>query len=310
MDIIKLLRFYLLLIIFFSSSAVATIYPLPKGKSRLIGHNKQITIPENNLFPLEYFSAKFSMGISNMLEANPDVDVYLPESNTNLIFPTQLILPDTKHIGIIINIAEMRLYYYPKGTNKVVVLPVGIGELGQETPCWVTSVHRKKHLPSWTPSNAIKKEYKARGIIIPDVFPAGANNPMGLYALYIGNSYAIHGTNANFGIGLRISHGCIRLRDNDLKYLFDHVPVGVRVELINEPVKACIEPNGNRYLEVHDPLSTTAEQFNSHKPVPIHIPSNIANIIFHPSVNKDVVNKAIQRRSGMPISISMKNKAH
>ncbi|MGS3581105.1 L,D-transpeptidase family protein [Klebsiella pneumoniae] len=95
----------------------------------------------------------------------------------------------------------------------------------------------------------------------PPSIPAGPDNPMGLYALYIGRLYAIHGTNANFGIGLRVSHGCVRLRNDDIKFLFENVPVGTRVQFIDEPVKATTEPDGSRYIEVHNPLSTTEAQF-------------------------------------------------
>ena len=136
-----------------------------------------------------------------------------------------LILPDTVHEGIVINSAEMRLYYYPKGTNTVIVLPIGIGQLGKDTPInWTTKVERKKAGPTWTPTAKMHAEYRAAGEPLPAVVPAGPDNPMGLYALYIGRLYAIHGTNANFGIGLRVSHGCVRLRNEDIKFLFEKVP--------------------------------------------------------------------------------------
>ncbi len=132
----------------------------------------------------------------------------------------------------------MRLYYYPKGTNTVIVLPIGIGQLGKDTPInWTTKVERKKAGPTRTPTAKMHAEYAAAGNPLPAVVPAGPDNPMGLYALYIGRLYAIHGTNANFGIGLRVSHGCVRLRNDDIKFLFENVPVGTRVQFIDEPVK-------------------------------------------------------------------------
>ncbi|WP_073961069.1 L,D-transpeptidase family protein [Sodalis-like endosymbiont of Proechinophthirus fluctus] len=289
----------------YSQSVFAVIYPLPEGKSRLVGENLQITVPEGNKLPLEYFAAQFQMGLSNMLEANPGVDVYLPAPGTKMIIPQQLILPDTPHEGIVINSAEMRLYYYPKDTKTVIVLPIGIGELGKDTPSnWVTSVQHKKDGPTWTPTKAMRAEYAARGETLPEVFPAGPDNPMGLYALYVGNLYAVHGTNANFGIGLRVSHGCVRLRTDDIKYLFDHVPVGTRVQFINEPVKATIEPDGSRYLEVHNPLSSTEEQFNSNEPVPINLPVNVSHVLVDPGIYQVTVDQMLQRRSGMPENIT------
>ena len=147
-----------------------------------------------------------------MLEANPGVDVYLPRSGSTLTIPQQLILPDTVREGIVINVAEMRLYYYPPQGNSVEVLPIGIGQAGRETPRnWVTAVERKQEGPTWVPTANTRREYAKEGKTLPAMVPPGPDNPMGLYAIYIGRLYAIHGTNANFGIGLRVSQGCIRL---------------------------------------------------------------------------------------------------
>ncbi|MBW7985140.1 L,D-transpeptidase YbiS [Enterobacillus tribolii] len=289
----------------FCQSAFAVVYPLPAKNSRLIGQNVEYTIPEDSKYPLEHFAAKFQMGLSNMLEANPGVDVYLPAGGTRLIIPQQLLLPDTPREGIIINSAEMRLYYFPKGTNTVVVLPIGIGQLGKDTPLnWVTKVERKKAGPTWTPTKGMHAEYAARGETLPQVFPAGPDNPMGLYALYVGRLYAVHGTNANFGIGLRVSHGCVRLRDPDIKWLFENVPVGTRLQFINEPVKAWTEPDGTRYVEVHNPLSMTEEQFNSEAPVPITINQQVGKVLADASVNQQTLDDALKARSGMPVKVN------
>ena len=184
-----------------------------------------------------------------MLEANPGVDVYLPRSGSTLTIPQQLILPDTVREGIVINVAEMRLYYYPPQGNSVEVLPIGIGQAGRETPRnWVTAVERKQEGPTWGPTANTRREYAKEGKTLPAMVPPGPDNPMGLYAIYIGRLYAIHGTNANFGIGLRVSQGCIRLRNDDIKFLFDNVPVGTRVQLIDQPVKYSVEPDGSHWL--------------------------------------------------------------
>jgi len=290
----------------FSQSALAVVYPLPAANSRLVGENLEITIPEDSKLPLEAFAARYQMGLSNLLEANPSVDVYLPEAGSKLTIPQQLILPDAPRQGIIINSAEMRLYYYPKGSKTVVVLPIGIGELGKDTPMnWTTSVERKKDGPTWTPTAKMHAEYAANGQSIPAVFPAGPDNPMGLYALYIGRLYAIHGTNADFGIGLRVSHGCVRLRADDIKWLFNNVPVGTRVQFINQPVKATVEPDGSRYVEVHNPLSQTEEQFRSRKPVPLQLTSAVTKVTDDASVNAAVMADALKARSGMPVQLDV-----
>ncbi|WP_031525103.1 L,D-transpeptidase [Siccibacter colletis] len=289
----------------FCKTASAVTYPLPTDGSRLIGQNQVITIPEGASQPLEYYAAEYQMGLSNMMEANPGVDPYLPKPGSILTIPQQLILPDTPHEGIVINSAEMRLYYYPKGTNTVIVLPIGIGQLGKDTPInWVTKVERKKAGPTWTPTAKMHAEYAAAGEPLPAVVPAGPDNPMGLYALYIGRLYAIHGTNANFGIGLRVSHGCVRLRNEDIKFLFQNVPVGTRVQFIDEPVKATTEPDGSRYIEVHNPLSTTEEQFTGKEIVPVTLTKAVQTITGQTDVDQNVVEQAVQNRSGMPVRLN------
>lgn len=307
---IRALFTVLLAVTFFNHAAYAVVYNLPEDKnSRLVGENQEFVIPEGNKEPLEFYAAKFQLGYTNMTEANPGVDAFLPQGGTQLIIPHQLILPDTPREGIVINSAEMRLYYYPKGTNTVIVLPIGIGELGTDTPTnWVTKVERKRANPTWTPTAKMHAEYAARGEYLPKVFPAGPDNPMGLYALYVGRLYAIHGTNANFGIGLRVSHGCVRLRNDDIEMLFKQVPVGTRVQFINEPVKATIEPDGSRYLEVHNPLSENHEEYNSEAPVPVTIPASVEKIIAAEGNDQDIVSYSIMRRSGMPMKLNPEQK--
>lgn len=286
-------------------SAQAVTYPLPPEGSRLVGAPLIVTVPEGNTQPLEYFAAQYGQGFSNMLEANPGVDPFLPKVGTALTIPQQLILPDTVREGIVINVAEMRLYYYPPGSGTVEVLPIGIGQAGRETPRnWVTKVERKQEAPAWTPTANTRREYAKEGKTLPAFVPPGEDNPMGLYAIYIGKLYAIHGTNANFGIGLRVSQGCIRLRKDDIKYLFDNVPEGTRVQLIDRPVKSTVEPDGLRWLEVHEPLSRNRAEFESDKKVPLPMTPALNAATRGPDVNVSVVSAALTHRSGMPVMVS------
>lgn len=286
-------------------SALAVTYMLPPEGSRLVGAPLTISVPEGNTQPLEYFAALYGQGFSNMLEANPGVDPFLPKVGTQLTIPQQLILPDTVRQGIVINVAEMRLYYYPVDSNTVEILPIGIGQAGRETPRnWVTRVERKQEAPAWTPTANTRREYAKEGKTLPAFVPPGEDNPMGLYAIYIGKLYAIHGTNANFGIGLRVSQGCIRLRKDDIKYLFDNVPVGTRVQLIDQPVKTTVEPDGRSWLEVHEPLSRNRAEFESDRKVPLPMTSALKNVTQGSGVDASVVSAALTRRSGMPVLIS------
>lgn len=197
----------------------ATEYPLPAENSRLIGENVTTIVPNNNR-PLEDIAARYKIGLLNMLEANPGIDPWLPKAGSELIIPQQMLLPDTKREGIVVNLAELRLYYYPKGENKVIVYPVGIGQQGIMTPSVVTSISQKIPNPTWTPTENIRKRYAKDGVTLPAVIPAGPDNPMGMFALrlaYGKGHYLIHGTNADFGIGMRVSSGCIRLRPDDIE---------------------------------------------------------------------------------------------
>lgn len=282
-----------------SQSVQAVSYPLLPTGSRLVGTSQTITVPDHNTLPLEAFAAQYGQGLSNMLEANPGVDPFLPKSGTQLVIPQQLILPDTVREGIIVNAAEMRLYYYPPGSNTVEVLPIGIGQAGRETPRnWVTAVERKQEGPTWSPTPNTRRAYAAEGKTLPAFVPAGPDNPMGLYAIYIGRLYAIHGTNSNFGIGLRVSQGCIRLRNNDIKYLFDNVPVGTRVQLIDQPVKVTTEPDGSRWVEVHEPLSRNRAEFESTRKVPLPISASLRTELVNEGAGAE-----LERRSGMPVKL-------
>lgn len=288
-----------------AQGAQAVSYPLPPEDSRLVGSPQTITIAQGNTLPLEAFAAKYGQGLSNMLEANPDADPFLPKAGSRLVIPQQVILPATVREGIVINVAEMRLYYYPKDSNTVEILPIGIGQAGRETPRnWVTAVERKQEGPTWTPTANTQKAYEKEGKTLPAFVPAGPDNPMGLYAIYIGKLYAIHGTNANFGIGLRVSQGCIRLRSDDIKYLFDNVPVGTRVQIIDQPVKITTEPDGSSWVEVHEPLSRNRAEFESSNKVPLPATPVLHALMKGEGIDANRVTQELERRSGMPVNIS------
>ncbi|CDL79117.1 L,D-transpeptidase family protein [Xenorhabdus cabanillasii] len=284
--------------------AYAVEYPLPPANSRLIGENSIYVVPDDGL-PLEAIAAKYQIGLLAMLEANPGVDPYLPKPGTKLIIPSQMLLPNAPRQGIVINLAELRLYYYPKGKDHVIVYPIGIGQLGRNTPTMTTSVSQLIKHPTWTPTANIRKDYASRGIILPAVIPAGPDNPMGDFALRLAagrGEYLIHGTNANFGIGMRVSSGCIRLRPDDIEALFYNVPKGTRVQIINEPIKYAVEPNGKRYVEVHQPLSKT--DADDPQTIPIKRTEGLLKFIENNNTNAVLVDQEIIRRSGMPVVVN------
>ncbi|WP_158782931.1 L,D-transpeptidase family protein [Pantoea sp. BAV 3049] len=294
----------LLITLSFAHTARATEYPLPPGNSRLIGENSTYTVP-NDGRSLEKVAAEYKIGLLGMLEANPGTDPWLPKAGSQLTIPTQMLLPDTKREGIVVNVAELRLYYYPKGANKVIVYPIGIGQLGANTPAMVTSISQKIPNPTWTPTPNIRKRYAAEGKKLPVTVPAGPDNPMGLYAMrlaYGQGHYLIHGTNADFGIGMRVSSGCIRLRPDDIEALFSSVPKGTRVQIINQPVKYAVEPDGKRYMEVHQPLSHNDK--DDPQTMPITLTTHAKKFVKSDDSDTAVIKEAIARRSGMPVLVN------
>jgi L,D-transpeptidase YcfS len=288
-----------------TQAASATEYPLPPPDSRLIGENTTYTVP-NDGRPLEAIAADYQIGLLGMLEANPGTDPFLPKPGSVLTIPTQMLLPDTKREGIVVNLAELRLYYYPKGENKVIVYPIGIGQTGMHTPLQVTSVSQKIPNPTWTPTANIRKRYQAKGVTLPAVIPAGPENPMGLFAMRLAmghGEYLIHGTNANFGIGLRVSSGCIRLRPKDIEALFNMVPRGTRVQVINDPVKISVEPDGKRYVEVHQPLSRV--ESDDPQTMPSSLSKTEKSFVEDSQTDRAVFDSAVVRRSGMPVLVNL-----
>ncbi|WP_074214312.1 L,D-transpeptidase family protein [Salinivibrio sp. ES.052] len=249
-------------------TAFATPYPLPTDGSRLVGYPEAHIVKKGE--HLEAIAKHYDMGFLALLALNPGIDPYLPEPGSLVRLPNQLLLPSPPHSGIVINLAELRLYYFPEPDAKVTgekadaqrdvhVFPIGIGRVGRETPTMNTYISQKREHPTWTPPQSIRDEYKKqRGISLPDVVPAGPNNPLGDHALRLGygnGEYLIHGTNKSFGIGLRVSAGCIRLRPDDVGWLFEQVDVHTPVRIINQPAKLSVEPDGRVMVEAHRPLS-------------------------------------------------------
>lgn len=296
----------LLLVASVALPASANSWPLPPPGSRLVGENR-FHVVENNGGSLESIAKKYDVGFLGLLQANPGVDPYVPRAGSVLTIPLQTLLPDVPREGIVLNLAELRLYYYPPGKNTVTVYPIGIGQLGGTTvtPTMVTTVSDKRANPTWTPTANIRARYKAQGIDLPAVMPAGPDNPMGHHAIRLaayGGVYLLHGTNADFGIGMRVSSGCIRLRDGDIKALFDQVTPGTKVTIINTPIKASVEPNGVRLVEVHQPLSEHIDD----DPQTLPIVLNASMQAFSQNANTDaaVMNKVMDVRSGMPVDVT------
>ncbi|WP_371317142.1 L,D-transpeptidase family protein [Aeromonas veronii] len=287
-----------------AAPAEAKRYLLPPAGSRLIGELEDYIIQQNE--HLELVGKNTQIGFLALLEANPGVDPYLPKPGTRLTLPTQMLLPDVPREGIVINLPELRLYYFPKEKSEVIVLPIGIGDIGRETPEMTTTVIEKNPNPTWVPGPMVRKSWlEQKGITLPAVVPPGPENPLGKFAMRLGygkRDYLIHGTNKDFGVGLRVSAGCIRLRPDDIEALFKIVPIGTPVRVINQPVKVAIEPDGRRWLEVHSPLSRTEEELENG--APLVLSPAIESFINAPDVMQDEVTAALESKNGLPRPIS------
>lgn len=286
--------------------ARANTWPLPPPGSNVVGENR-FHVVENNGGSLEAIAKKYNVGFLALLQANPGVDPYVPRAGSVLTIPLQTILPDAPREGIVINLAELRLYYYPPGKNEVTVYPIGIGQLGGDTltPTMVTTVSDKRANPTWTPTANIRARYKAQGIDLPAVVPAGPDNPMGHHAIRLaayGGVYLLHGTNADFGIGMRVSSGCIRLRDDDIKTLFNVVTPGTKVNIINTPIKVSEEPGGVRLVEIHQPLSKNIG--DDPQTLPIILNAAMVSFKTNANTNSVVMERAMEARSGIPTDVT------
>lgn len=214
-------------------------YPLPDSGD-IVGHVQ--TVQASGEDTLIDIGLRHGVGYNAMVRANPQTNVWVPGEGTEVALPTRFILPPGPREGIVINLAEMRLYYYPDTpqgeTSRVETYPIGIGRMDWQTPLGRTTITAKVEDPAWYPPQSIIEERAQRGETLPRVVPPGPDNPLGEYAMILDlPGYLIHGTNRPAGVGMRVSHGCIRMLPSDIADLIYRVPVGTSVRLINQPVK-------------------------------------------------------------------------
>ncbi len=200
------------------------------------------------------------LGYEDMLRANPGIDPWLPGRDTEVVLPTRYILPAGIRHGVLVNIAEYRLYYFTRvsGETAVATFPISIGRMDWATPLGLHRVLSKQARPTWYPPESIRAEHAADGDFLPKVIPPGPKNPLGDYAMRLSQSgYLIHGTNKPVGIGMQVTHGCIRMYPEDIEWLFPQVIVGAAVQIVNEPYKFGWAADG-LYFEVHPHLEGDA----------------------------------------------------
>lgn len=283
----------------------AAEYVLPPSEYNMIG--EAFLVRSKASETLLDIAREYSVGYNEIVKANPDVDRWYPGDDTPVVIPTRFILPDTPRSGLVLNLPEMRIYYYPKPKNgeapKVITYPVGIGRMNWQTPRGKTYISEKKKNPTWTPPASIRREHAAQGDPLPAVVPAGPDNPLGTRALRLGMpSYLIHGTNKPYGVGMRVSHGCIRMRKEDVEALYDIIPRGETVRIINQPLKIG-RFAGSLFMEFHSPLEEDGLSYLD----------NLANALStaHKKLNfateglsEATVEAIVKEESGLPVQVT------
>lgn len=261
---------------------------------------------EDTLFDI---ARQYNLGFEEITQANPDIDPWLPGEGTPIFLPTQFILPDAPREGIVLNVATMRLFYFPPVQSPeplvVITYPVGIGRVGWATPTGSTKVVAKARNPTWYVPASIRREHAEMGDPLPPQVPPGPDNPLGKFTLRLGiPSYLIHGTNKPEGVGMRVSHGCVRLYPEDIEALYKQVSVGTAVRIVNQPILVGWL-HGTPYLEAHSPLEDDRRDWYSWLEPLLNTPE-------HPEYHETMIDwervaRLIDQPRGFPVPIARRS---
>ncbi|WP_205747385.1 L,D-transpeptidase family protein [Desulfopila sp. IMCC35006] len=295
----------LLLLLVNGSSLWATMYPLPPTDVDLVGEERKTqALAEDTLLDI---ARRYDVGQDEILLANPNVDRWLPGEGAEVVLPGRVILPRAERNGLVLNVPEMRLYYFfnsePDKRPMVATYPVSIGRMDWNTPLGMAKIVKKDRDPTWYPPESLKLEAIAKGTPLPDVVPPGPANPLGRYAMRLSiPGYLIHSTNKPFGVGMRVTHGCVRMYPENIEELFPLVPVQTKVQIVNQPIKIGWN-NNTLFLEVHPELD---EDLGKNQ----DMTCKAYEMIFDAVENKDAIldiktiKKALQEKNGMPVPIT------
>ena len=248
-----------------SAPSLATVYELSSPTQNVLGEDLRIqTVYEDTLYDL---ARRYSLGSDELIRVNPQLDPWIPGAGKTVLIPGRHILPTGPRVGIVVNIAEHRLYYYPKPKRhhpqQVITYPVSIGKMDWRTPLGETQVIAKQKNPWWIPTESVRAEHARNGDPLPARVPPGPDNPLGDRALRLAaghGTYLIHGTNNPIAVGLAVTHGCIRMYPEDIEALFPQIPVGTPVRIVNEPVKVAWV-DGELLLEAHPPVDAQGQSY-------------------------------------------------
>lgn len=289
--------------------AWATVYELPTDGSAVVGTDIRIKVTHADT--LLDIARRYGLGYPEIIRANAGVDIWSPGEGREILLPGRRILPTGPHDGIVVNLPEHRLYYYPKpepGKKPVVITyPVSVGRMDWRSPLGETWIIGKERHPNWYPPESIRNEHAARGDPLPKVVPPGSKNPLGEYKMRLGlgdGTYEIHGTNNPVAVGLAVTHGCIRMYPEDVAALFASVSVGTKVWLINEPVKMAYV-DGKLLVEVHPPVDGEGQGI---KPkLDVMLPKlRIALGYDTAAIHWDIAREALESATGVPTVVGLR----
>jgi L,D-transpeptidase ErfK/SrfK len=277
-------------------------FPL-NPEQNIVGVMANLYSRENDT--LSDIARHFGLGYNDITLANPGLDPWILSGNQKVLLPLRFILPDAAHQGIVLNLANMRLFYYPNSLpGTVITYPVGIGRNGWNTPLGRTEIAAKKVNPSWIVPDSIQREHQILGDPLPKVIQAGPENPLGNYAMPLARSgYLIHGTNKPYGIGMQVSHGCVQMYPEDIEVIFKKVDVGTPVQIVHQPYLATWNQD-MLYLEAH-PLLDHLQ--NQKKSLQKELRNNLKKLAAEKqaTVDWEKVERILQRSDGIPTPILM-----
>jgi len=293
-----------IIVLLLCGNIYASTYSIPFPNNSLIGKTHYLSTSAGD--SAITIAKQYDIGFNSIEEANPHLNLTRSFStNTYVQVPTQHILPNATRQGIVVNLPEMRMYYFPAGTHKVLTYPIGIGKVDKTIPITQTVIVKKMENPIWIPTPSIR-EFVSReqGIVLPTIMLPGPDNPLGPYAIYTGiQTYLIHSTIFPESIGKRASFGCLRMFQSDIKEFFYSVKKGIPVEIINSPVKIGWEDD-RLYIEVHQPLREHRKAYDASLPGMVHMIS--ASSKNRPLlVNWQLVSYLAKQQDGIPHEIGI-----
>ncbi len=288
----------------------ATHYFEVKPDSDIVGYVQRTVIGKEDTLP--DVARRFDVGYEELVTANPGVDPWLPGVGREAVIPTQFILPAAPHEGVVVNVAQMRIFYYPphkKGEPETVYThPIGIGKVGWKTPEGTTKIVSRQKDPVWVVPKSVRDEHAEDGEQLPAQVPAGPDNPLGQYLFRLGwPSYLIHGTNKPYGVGMRSSHGCMRLYPEDIAVFFDLIPIGTKVTVVNQPYLFGWR-GGTLYLQAYAVMEDDSRAWpKDHKKLLARVPSarQRSKIAAHlDEIDWDRVGGLVHTPRALPVPIS------